>query len=406
MNDFEMNLRKDFPILNDSFAYLDNAATSQKPLSVIQAVEDYYKTSNANPLRGIYDLSVSATEKYEAARLSVKKFINASKKAEIVFTRNATESVNLVAYSYGMSFINEGDEIIVSILEHHSNMLPWQNVAKAKNATLKYLYCDENGVINPSDLEELITDKTALVAITQVSNVIGRTNDIKAFAKIAHEHGAVILCDGAQSVPHMKVDVTDLDVDFLVFSGHKMLAPMGIGVLYGKSELLKNMPPFLYGGEMIESVTVDGATFARIPTKFEAGTVNVGGAVGLHAAIDYINNITMDEIVKREEELTKYAYERMSEIKHLTIIGSEDYKDHHGIITFDIDDCHPHDVADILGGLGVDVRAGHHCAQPLLKHIGHPVTTRASIAFYNVKEDIDRLIDALKGVRRTLGYGE
>nr|MCR4717185.1 aminotransferase class V-fold PLP-dependent enzyme [Lachnospiraceae bacterium] len=339
-------------------------------------------------------------------RKAVKSFINADKKAEIVFTRNATESINLIAYSYGLTFVKEGDEIIVSILEHHSNMLPWQMVAKAKGATLKYLYCDSEGVIKPEDLEAIITDKTALVAITQVSNVIGRTNDIKAFADIAHKHAAVLVADGAQSVPHMRVDVQDLDVDFLAFSGHKMLAPMGIGVLYGKKELLKKMPPFLYGGEMIESVTVDGATFARIPTKFEAGTVNVGGAVGLKAAIEYINEIGMDVIEEREVELTKYAIDKLRDIPYLTLLGSDDAAKHHGIITFDLKDCHPHDVADILGGLDVNVRSGHHCAQPLLKHIGHPVTTRASLAFYNVKEDIDRLADALKGVRRTLGYGE
>ncbi len=400
------DLRKDFPIINDSASYLDNSATSQKPRQVIEAVTYYYEESNANPLRGLYDLSVKATDAYEDAREAVRKFINAGKISEIVFTRNATESLNLIANSYGKAFLKEGDEILVSIMEHHSNMLPWQEVAKATGAKIKYLDIDENGAITVDVLSKAISKNTKLVAITQVSNVLGIKNDIKALAKLAHENGAIFVCDGAQSVPHMKVDVKELDVDFLAFSGHKMLAPMGIGVLYGKEELLEKMPPFLYGGAMIEYVTLEDTTYEELPHKFEAGTVNASGAVGLHAAIDYINKVGFDYIEERENQLTAYAFEKMKAIPHVNIVGSQNPADHHGILTFTVDGCHPHDISEIMNSLDVMVRAGHHCAQPLTKYLGLNSTTRASLGFYNNEKDIDRFIDALSQIRGKLGYGE
>ena len=399
-------IRADFPIINDTYSYLDNSATSQKPKQVIDAVCKYYEESNANPLRGLYDLSVAATECYENAREAVAKFINAKSSSEIVFTRNASESLNLVAYSYGRNFIKEGDEIIVSIMEHHSNMLPWQEVAKVTGATIKYVEPLKDGTLTADMLEDIITEKTKIVSITHVSNVFGCKNDIKAMAYVAHKYGAVFVCDGAQSVPHMKVDVQDLDVDFLAFSGHKMLAPMGIGALYGKKELLEKMPPFLSGGEMIEYVTLEGATYAEVPHKFEAGTVNAGGAVGLHAAIDYINEIGFDYIEARENQLCAYAYNKMKDIPHVHIVGSDNSDNHHGILTFTVDGCHPHDISEIMNSYKVNVRAGHHCAQPLTKWLGLNSTTRASIGFYNNEQDIDRFIECIAQIRGKLGYGE
>ncbi|MBR6273402.1 MAG: aminotransferase class V-fold PLP-dependent enzyme, partial [Lachnospiraceae bacterium] len=302
MNDNE--ILKEFPIFDGSFTYLDSAATSQKPECVINAEKEFYEKYNANPLRGLYRLSVEATEKYEDAREAVRGFINAGSTKEIIFTRNASESLNLVAYSYAENYLKEGDEIVVSILEHHSNFLPWKNAAKKTGARVVFLDCDSEGSVSCEALEAVMSEKTKLVAVTMVSNVIGRKNDIKAFAEIAHKYGSVIVADGAQSVPHMKVDVRELDVDFLAFSGHKMYGPMGIGVLYGKEALLESMPPFLYGGEMIETVTRDRTTFAELPHKFEAGTVNAAGAYGLHKAIDFIKRIGMENIEKRERELT------------------------------------------------------------------------------------------------------
>lgn len=398
-------IRKEFPVFeNRNVIYLDNSATTQKPPCVLKAVTDYYEKNNANPLRGLYELSLAATDAYESARQTVADFIHAEKASEIVFTRNATESLNLIAYSYGLHFLKEGDEIIISVMEHHSNMLPWQNVAKATGAKLIYLEPDQDGYLPPERLEEHISDRTKLVSITQVSNVFGRENDIKAMAKIAHKHGAVFSCDGAQSVPHMKVDVQDLDVDFLSFSGHKMYAPMGIGVLYGKEELLEKMPPFLYGGEMIEYVTLEGATYAELPHKFEAGTVNVGGAVGLEAAIHFVNRFGWDLIESRELDLTKRMMDGMKEIDHVHIIGSDKAEDHHGIVTFQIDGVHPHDVAAIFDSYHVAVRAGHHCAQPLHKFLGVMSTTRASLAFYNTEEDVDAFLHALSMIRPEMGY--
>ena len=405
MSRSEQGIREQFPILsNREIVYLDNAATSQKPPCVVEAEAEYYRRNNANPMRGLYELSIDATDSYENARRTAAEFIGAADADEIVFTRNATESLNLVAFSYGMSCVEAGDEIIISIAEHHSNLLPWQQVAKVKGATLTYLECEKDGTLTPEMLSSIISDKTKIVAITQISNVFGRINDIKGFAKVAHEAGAVIVCDGAQSVPHIPVDVQDLDVDFLAFSGHKMFAPMGIGVLYGKKALLVEMPPFLYGGEMIEYVTRDGATFAPVPHKFEAGTVNVGGAVGLGEAINFIKRIGFERIMKREDELTRLMMEGMKEIPHVHILGSEDPDDHHGIITFTIDGVHPHDVAAIFNERNIAVRAGHHCTQPLHKYLGSLSTTRASLAFYNNEKDVEAFLECLGTIRKRMGY--
>ena len=422
-------IRNDFPFFanNPDVAYLDNAATTQRPTAVLQAVEDFYRTVNSNPLRGLYRISLAATEAYEQDRAKVAGFIGAGRPEEIIFTKNATESLNLVAFSLSEAVLKEGDEILVGILEHHSNMLPWRAAAERKGATVRYLkpkkrsdvgntsmdgedtpYAEnpsEEGLITPEMFAEALTKKTKIVAITQVSNVFGRENDIKAFAKICHERGIVIVADGSQSVPHGAVNVTDLDVDFLVFSGHKMCGPMGIGVLYGKYAWLEKIPPFLTGGEMIELVTLDRVTYAEIPHKFEAGTVNAGGAVGLAAAIDYYEKIGLDQIVARETELTSYAYEKLSAIEGIRIIGSTDPAEHHGILTFTLQDVHPHDIAYILDEQAqVAIRAGHHCAQPLLKYLGTPSTARASLCFYNTEAEIDRLCDCVAGMRKQLGF--
>ncbi len=405
MTETDLQMRKEFPILkNRNVVYLDNAATSQKPPCVIEAAAEYYKLNNANPMRGLYELSIDATNAYEDARSTVAGFIHASRPEEIVFTRNATESMNLVAYSYGMHFLHEGDEIIVSIAEHHSNMLPWRQVAKVTGAHVTYLFCKEDGTLTPDMLEEIISDKTKIVAITQISNVFGRLNDIKGFAEVAHAHGAIIVADGAQSVPHIAVDVQDLDVDFMGFSGHKMFAPMGIGALYGKYELLEAMPPFLYGGEMIEYVTMEDATYAEVPHKFEAGTVNVGGAVGLAEACRFMGRFGWERIEKRENDLTVYAMEKVVRLPHVHVLGSDDPMDHHGIITFMIDGVHPHDVAAIFDAHNIAIRAGHHCAQPLHKYLGKLSTSRASLAFYNNEEDIDAFVDCLGNIRKDMGF--
>ncbi|MBO6108853.1 MAG: cysteine desulfurase [Eubacterium sp.] len=399
----------------EAVAYLDNAATTQRPDRVLEAVNTFYKTVNSNPLRGLYRISMEATEQYENARAKVAEFINASRPEEIIFTKNASESLNLAAFSLCEKVLKPGDEIVVGIMEHHSNMLPWRVAAARHGATVKYLEPDTDkktdscaggeGLVTPEKLESVLTDKTKIVAVTHVSNVLGRKNDIKEFARICHERDIVIVCDGSQSVPHEKVDVRELDVDFLAFSGHKMGAPMGIGVLYGKYGWLEKLPPFLMGGEMIEIVTLDRITYAEIPHRFEAGTVNAGGAIGLSAAIDYYTELGMDNIVRRENELTEYAFRKLSEIDGISIIGSEDPDEHHGILTFVLADVHPHDIAYILDEQAhVAIRAGHHCAQPLLRFLGTPSTARASIAFYNTKSEIDRMAACLAGMRRQLGF--
>ncbi len=403
------NYLEDFPLLQQTdkgkrLVYLDNGATTQKPLSVIRAIEQYYTTFNANPHRGAYELSVQATEIYENTREKVRDFLGAAKISEIIFTKNATESLNLIAYSYGMNFIQAGDEIVISIAEHHSNLVPWQQVAKAKGAVLKYLYVNTDGVLSEEELDSKITGKTKLVAVTHVSNVLGIINPVKRIAEKAHAVGAVVVVDGAQSIPHLPVNVRELDVDFFVFSGHKMLAPMGIGVLYGKEKLLDAMPPFLFGGDMIEYVQEQETTFAPLPAKFEAGTQNVGGAMGLSAAIDYLNRVGMSAIEECEKELVRYAITKLSKLPYITLYGCGELVDKTGVISFNVQDVHPHDVSTILDADGIAIRAGHHCAHPLLQYLGVNATCRASLYFYNTKDDVDALIDSLSRVRKVMGY--
>ena len=398
--------RKDFPLLMaQDIAYLDNAATAQRPQCVLDAVHRFYCEQNANPLRGLYPLSIAATDAYENAREAVRRFLNAKSTAEIVFTRNTTEGLNLVAYSYGLSHIKAGDEVVVSILEHHSDLLPWQMVCRQTGASLKFLDCEPDGSLDLNKAEALITDKTKLVAVTHVSNVIGRVNPIRRLADMAHRRGAVLVVDGAQSTPHIPVDVQALDADFLAFSGHKVYGPMGIGVLYGKRALLEAMPPFLTGGEMIESVSREGAVFAELPHKYEAGTVNAAGAAGLHAAIDYVQSVGFEAMHRQELALTQRTLAGMADMPHIHVIGSDKPEEHNGIVTFTVEGVHPHDVSEILACDGVDVRAGHHCAQPLLQHLGLSATVRASFAFYNTENEVDRLLQSLSTIRERMGYG-
>ena len=400
------NVRQDFVLLqNTDRVYFDNAATSQKPKGVIDAVQEFYEKYNANVLRGLYPLSVEATERYENARKTVQRFIHAACPEEIIFTRNATESMNLVAYSYGMANLKAGDEILVSILEHHSNILPWQMVSRATGAKLVFLECEPDGTIPKEKMDEAFSEHTKLVAVTQVSNVLGCVNDIPELVKRARACGAVILMDAAQSAPHMPIDVQKLDVDFVAFSGHKMLAPMGIGVLYGKQELLEKMPPFLTGGEMIETVSRYDAVYAELPHKFEAGTVNAGGAVGLAAAIDYLESYGMDTLHAVEQELTAYLFRGMNAIPHVHVLGSQREDNHTGIVSFTVDQVHPHDISEVLSSDGMDIRAGHHCAQPLHDHLGIHSTARASLMFYNTKEEIDRFLESVSNIRRRMGFG-
>ena len=398
--------RKDFPLLMaQDIAYLDNAATAQRPQCVLDAVRRFYCEQNANPLRGLYPLSIAATDAYENAREAVRRFLNAKSAAEIVFTRNTTEGLNLAAYSYGLSHIKAGDEVVVSILEHHSDLLPWQMVCRQTGASLKFLDCEPDGSLDLNKAEALITDRTKLVAVTHVSNVVGRVNPIRQLADMAHKHGAVMVVDGAQSTPHIPVDVQALDADFLAFSGHKVYGPMGIGVLYGRRALLEEMPPFLTGGEMIESVSREGAVFAELPHKFEAGTVNAAGAAGLHAAIDYVQSVGFDAMHRQELALTQRTLAGMADMPHIHVIGSDKPEEHNGIVTFTVEGVHPHDVSEILACDGVDVRAGHHCAQPLLQHLGLNATVRASFAFYNTENEVDRLLQSLSTIRERMGYG-
>ena len=401
-----MNYKDDFPLLRQSpIAYLDNAATEQRPQAVLEAVDRFYRTANANPLRGLYQLAVDATDAYENARERVRRFVNAASTQEIVFTRNTTESLNLVAYSYGLSHLRAGDEILVTIAEHHSNLLPWQMVARTTGATLKFLDCEPDGSFPQAAIRAAVTPRTKLAAVGHVSNVTGRTFPVDLLVPLVHANGGVVVLDAAQSAPHCPIDVQKLDVDFLAFSGHKLMAPMGIGALYGKRALLDAMPPFLSGGEMIESVTRTGATYAQLPHKFEAGTVNAGGAVGLAAALDYLEQVGPDTVHTRELALTRQAMEGMRAIPGVHILGSDDPADHCGIVSFTVDGVHPHDIAAILDRDQVCIRAGHHCAQPLLAHLGVRSSARASLAFYNTQEDVARLLDSVKDLRRKMGYG-
>ena len=403
--------RAEFPLLAEKMnglpiAYLDNGATTQKPETVIEAIAEYYRRQNANPHRGAYALSVTATDVYENCRERVAKFLNAKRSREIIFTKNATEALNLVAYSYGLSVLKPGDEILISVAEHHSNLVPWQMVAARTGAKLNYIYLEDDGNLSEKDIQEKITQKTKIVAVTQVSNVLGLINDVKAIGEKAHAVGAVILVDGSQSVPHIAVDVQALDCDFLAFSGHKLLSPMGIGVLYGKEKLLNEMPPFLMGGDMIEYVTEQHTDYAELPAKFEAGTQNVGGAAGLTAAIDYLEKVGFEYITAREKELIDYALPKLKELDFIELYGCDSQRDNKtGLITFNVKEVHPHDVSTILDAEGVAIRAGHHCAQPLMIYLGQNATCRASFYFYNTKEDVDRFVAGLKKVREVMHLG-
>ena len=403
----ELDYRKDFPLLQTNRTiYIDNAATAQKPAVVIEAEKQFYEESNANPLRGFYPLSLRATEVYENARVTVRDFIHADSEKEIIFTRNTTEGLNLVAYSYACHHLKPGDEIAVTIMEHHSNLLPWQMAAQVTGATLRYLECEPDGTLTDETLEIGINEHTRLLAVGHVSNVLGCVNPVRKMADRAHAFGAVVVVDAAQSAPHMPIDVHELQADFLAFSGHKLMAPMGIGVLYGKEALLEEMPPFMTGGEMISSVSREGAVFAELPHKFEAGTVNAAGAAGLAAAIHYIEEVGFETIEARELQLTGRAMEGLAKIPHVHVIGSDKPENHTGIVAFTIEQVHPHDVSEILAADGIDVRAGHHCAQPLLTYLKVYNTTRASFMFYNTPEEVDAFVKSVSEVRRKMGYGE
>ena len=390
------NFKKDFPIFeNKDIAYLDSGATTQKPTSVLEAIEKFYKNENANPHRGAYGLSIEATEIYENTRDKIAKFINAKHREEIIFSKNASESLNLIAYSYGLDNLKKDDEIVLSIMEHHSNLVPWQMVAKKTESKLNYMYINDNFEISDEEIETKITDKTKIVGITHVSNVLGTINNIEKIIKYAHKKGAIVVVDGSQSIPHMEIDVQKLDADFFVFSGHKMLAPLGIGILYGKREILNKMNPFLMGGDMIEYVYEQETTFAPLPNKFEAGTQNVEGVIGLGAAIDYIKNIGYNKIQEIEKEVTSYARQELSKLEYLTLYLTPNEEKHSSVISFNIKGVHPHDVASILDSENVCVRSGNHCAQPLLRSMGIDSTCRASFYIYNTKEDVDKLVMAL-----------
>lgn len=390
-------IKEEFTLLqNKKIAYLDSGATTQKPKQVLRAVEEFYQNYNANPHRGSYELSIEATNLYEETRQKVASFINAKDSEEIIFSKNATESLNLLAYSYGMENLQKDDEVVISIMEHHSNLVPWQMVTKKTDSKLSYMYINEQFELTKEEIERKITDKTKIVGITHVSNVLGTINPVKEIIKYAHQKGAIVIVDASQSVPHMKIDVQDLDADFLVFSGHKMLAPLGVGVLYGKKELLNNMSPFLMGGDMIEYVYEQETTFAPLPNKFEAGTQNVGGVVGLGAAIDYINNLGYDTIEKMEQKLTDYALQKLSQYDYMDLYVTPNKDNHSSVISFNMKGIHPHDVASILDSCKVAVRSGNHCAQPLMRYLKIDSTCRASLYFYNTKEDIDQLVQGIE----------
>lgn len=395
MNDY----KNDFPLLKDNnIIYLDSGATSQKPLCVIDAENEFYKKYNANPYRGAYDLSVKATSKYSEARHEVSKFINSKYDEEIIFTKNATEALNLVAYTYGLDNLQENDKVVLSIMEHHSNLVPWQKISKQKNAKLEYMYINKNFELDKEEIDKKITRDTKIVGILSVSNVLGTINDVEYIIKKAHSVGAKVVVDISQSIAHMPFDVQKTDADFVVFSGHKMYGPLGIGVLYGKKELLENMSPFLMGGDMIEYVYEQTTTFAPLPHKFEAGTQNVAGAVGLMTAIKYIQSIGYDKIESIEKELSNYAYQELSKLPYIDLYCPKDESKRSEVISFNIKGIHPHDVSTMLDFSHICIRAGNHCAQPLMRYLGIDSTCRISFSFYNTKDDIDKLIVALKEI--------
>lgn len=404
------NSRQDFPILNqqvngEPLVYLDNAATTQKPLAVLNAIMDYYQHDNANVHRGVHTLAERATESYEASRDKVAEFINAPSRRSIIFTRSTTESLNWIAASFGNLVVSEGDEIVISELEHHSNIVPWQQVAQKQHATLKYIGLTADGELDMQSARELISDRTKIVAIAHASNVMGVVNPIKELAKLAHQHGAYIIADGAQAAPHMPIDVSDLDVDFYALSGHKMLAPTGIGVLYGKEALLNMMSPAQFGGEMIDFVHHQDASFKEVPWKFEAGTPNISGAIALGRAIDYLNELGMDNVLAYEKDLVKYTLPRLLAIDGVRVYGPHDPDKHTGVLSFNVWGLHPHDLATGLDMEGIAVRAGHHCAQPLMEYLNVEATARASFYFYNTQQDADRFIHAITAVKEFFADG-
>ncbi len=402
--------RDDFPILNqrvndERLAYLDNAATSQKPQAVIDAIMHFYEHDNANVHRGVHTLAERATSQYEAARRKVQHFIHAQRADEIIFTKGCTDSLNLVASTYGRQVIHAGDEIVITVMEHHSNLIPWQQLAIRKHATLKYIDIDDDGQLKMDQAAELITDRTKIVAVTHVSNVLGTTNHIRQLAAIAHQHQAVVVVDGAQAVAHLPINVPELGADFYAFSGHKMLGPTGIGVLYGRHDLLAQMPPYQYGGEMISAVHQQESSWAEPPFRFEAGTQNIAGAIGLGAAIDYLNHIGMENIHHHEQEMVNYLLPKLLAMPGVMVYGPHDPAEHTGVMAFNIDGIHPHDVATALDMDGVAVRAGHHCAQPLMERLGVPATVRASFAFYNDQQDADQLLAAIRDTKEFFKHG-
>ncbi|WP_044736227.1 cysteine desulfurase [Geobacillus kaustophilus] len=399
-------IRALFPILHQQvnghpLIYFDSAATSQKPLPVIEALDRYYREYNSNVHRGVHTLGTKATDAYEGAREKVRRFLNAQSAQEIIFTRGTTASLNLVAASYGRANVKEGDEIVITYMEHHSNLIPWQQLAKQTGATLKYIPLQEDGTIDWGDAEATITKAAKIVAIAHVSNVLGTINPVREIARLAHERGAVVVVDAAQSAPHMKIDVQELDCDFLAFSGHKMCGPTGIGVLYGKKKWLEQMEPVEFGGEMIDFVDLYDSTWKELPWKFEGGTPIIAGAIGLGAAIDFLEQVGLDAIAAHEHELAQYALERMADIEGVTVYGP---KERAGLVTFNIDGVHPHDVATVLDAEGIAIRAGHHCAQPLMKWLGVTATARASFYLYNTKEEIDAFIAALQKAKEYFSH--
>jgi cysteine desulfurase/selenocysteine lyase len=400
-------LKSEFPILQQEInghplIYLDNAATTQKPRSVLEALKRYYEWDNANVHRGVHTLGSRATDAYEGAREKVAKFLNAASSREIIYTRGTTTALNIVASGYARQNLQEGDEIVITPMEHHSNLIPWQQAAKATGATLKYIPLQPDGTITIEDVEATVTERTKIVSLTYVSNVLGTINPIQKIAEIAHRKGAIIVVDGAQSTPHMKIDVKALDVDFYAFSGHKMCGPTGIGVLYGKEKLLENMEPIEFGGEMIDFVELQESTWKELPWKFEGGTPMIAGAVGLGAAIDFLEQVGLDNIEAHEKQLTRYAIDRLSSIDGLTIFGP--LEDRAGLVTFNLGDVHPHDVATVLDTEGIAIRAGHHCCQPLMRWLKVSATARASFYLYNNEQDVDRLVEALVKTKEFFGY--